>query len=117
MTILTGAGVEKLTPSAKGVSAGIKTSDGKSASHDFSHATVAVGILPHTENIGLEQLGVKSTKGHIDTDPSRRTNVEGGWATGDATVTPEPTHKPTLAGGGAAEAVAGGKAAPHRDQG
>src|SRR3546814_746629 len=67
MTILTGAGVEKLTPSAKGVGAGIKTSDGKSASHDFSHAIVAVGILPNTENIGLEQLGVKSTKGHIDT--------------------------------------------------
>src|SRR3546814_10776725 len=64
MTIRTGAGVEKLTPSAKGVSAGIKTSDGKSASHDFSHAIVAVGILPNTENIGLEQLGVKSTKGH-----------------------------------------------------
>src|SRR3546814_4053140 len=71
MTILTGAGVEKLTPFAKGVSAGIKTSDGKSASHDFSHAIVAVGILPNTENIGLEQLGVKSTKGHIDTDPYR----------------------------------------------
>src|SRR3546814_3342095 len=80
MTILTGAGVEKLTPSAKGVSAGIKTSDGKRASHDFSHAIVAVGILPNTENIGLEQLGVKSTKGHIDTDHYGRTNVVGVWA-------------------------------------
>src|SRR3546814_76366 len=88
MTILTGAGVEKLTPSAKGVSAGIKTSDGKSASHDFSHAIVAVGILPNTENIGLEQLGVKSTKGHIDTDPYGRTNVEGVWAIGDVTGPP-----------------------------
>src|SRR3546814_19832700 len=38
MTILTGAGVEKLTPSAKGVSGGIKTSDGKRASHDFCAA-------------------------------------------------------------------------------
>src|SRR3546814_14729812 len=60
MTILTGAGVVKLTPSAKGVSAGIKTSDGKSASHDFGHASVAVGILPHTENTGQAPRGRES---------------------------------------------------------
>ena len=57
MKILTGAGVESLKADAKGVAAKIKTKDGKSAEHRFSHAIVAVGIAPNTENIGLEALG------------------------------------------------------------
>ena len=77
LTILTSAGVESLKADAKGVAAKIKTNDGKSAEHRFSHAIVAVGIAPNTENIGLEALGVKTTKGHIDTDPMCRTNVAG----------------------------------------
>src|SRR3546814_9125354 len=103
--------------SAKGVSAGIKTSDGKSASHDFSHAIVAVGILPNTENIGLEQLSVKSTKGHIDTDPYGRTNVEGVWAIGDVTGPPWLAHKASHEGVVAAEAIAGYKGVPPMDKG
>src|SRR5690349_3466092 len=58
LTILTSAGVESLTGDAKGVTAKIKTSDGKSADHKFSHCIVAVGIVPNTENIGLEPLNV-----------------------------------------------------------
>src|SRR6476659_3843420 len=82
MTILTSAGVESMTADAKGVAAKIKTSDGKSAEHRFSHAIVAVGIVPNTENIGIETLKVKTTKGHIETDPYGRTNVPGLWALG-----------------------------------
>ena len=69
MEILTSAGVESLKADAKGVVAVIKGKDGKAAERRFSHAIVAVGIAPNTENIGLEALGVKTTKGHIDTDP------------------------------------------------
>src|SRR5437764_7144408 len=65
LTIHTGAGVESLKADANGVAAKIKTSDGKSAEHRFSHAVVAVGILPHSENIRLEALGVKTIKGHL----------------------------------------------------
>src|SRR3546814_10157233 len=49
MTILTGAGVEELKASATGVSAKIKTKDGKVQSGDYSHAIVAIGIVPNTE--------------------------------------------------------------------
>src|SRR5689334_7231606 len=73
LTVLTSAGVESLNADAKGVAAKIKTSDGKSAEHRFSHAIVAVGIVPNSENIGLEPLKVKTTKGHIDTTPTART--------------------------------------------
>jgi len=117
LTILTSAGVESLAADPKGVTAKIKTSDGKSAENRFSHCIVAVGIVPNTENIGLEALGVKTTKGHIDTDPYGRTNVPGIWAIGDITGPPWLAHKASHEGVTAAEAIAqelGNKAAhPH----
>src|SRR5947209_11211952 len=106
LTILTSAGVESLTTDAKGVAAKIKTSDGKVAEQRFSHCIVAVGILPNTENIGIEAIGVKTTKGHIDTDPMCRTNVPGIWAIGDVTAPPWLAHKASHEGVTAAEAIA-----------
>jgi dihydrolipoamide dehydrogenase len=106
MNILTGAGVESLAADAKGVAAKIKAADGKVAEQRFSHAIVAVGIAPNTENIGLEGLGVKTTKGHIDTDPMCRTNVPGVWAIGDVTAPPWLAHKASHEGVTAAEAIA-----------
>jgi dihydrolipoamide dehydrogenase len=106
LTIHTAAGVESLKADAKGVTATIKTSDGKSAEHRFSHAIVAVGIVPNSENIGLEALGVKTTKGHVDTDGLCRTNVPGIWAIGDVTAPPWLAHKAMHEAVTAAEAVA-----------
>jgi dihydrolipoamide dehydrogenase len=106
LTILTSAGVESLKDDGKGITAKIKTSDGKSAEHKFSHCIVAVGIVPNTENIGLEALGVKTTKGHIDTDPMCRTSVPGIWAIGDVTAPPWLAHKASHEGVTAAEAIA-----------
>src|SRR6478735_3164886 len=106
MTILTGAGVESLKADAKGIAAKIKTKDGKVAEQRFSHAIVAVGIAPNTENIGLETLGVKTTKGHIDTDAMCRTNVPGISAIGDVTAPPWLAHKASHEGVTAAEAIA-----------
>ncbi len=106
LTIHTAASVESLKADAKGVAAKIKTSDSTSAEHRFSHAIVAVGIVPNTENIGLEALGVKTTKGHIDTDEMCRTNVSGIWAIGDVTAPPWLAHKASHEGVTAAEAIA-----------
>jgi dihydrolipoamide dehydrogenase len=106
LTIHTAASVESLKADAKGVAAKIKTSDGKSSEHKFSHAIVAVGIVPNTENIGIEALGVKTTKGHIDTEDMCRTNVPGIWAIGDVTAPPWLAHKASHEGVTAAEAIA-----------
>ena len=106
LTIHTSAGVESLKADAKGVTAKIKTSDGKSAEQKFSHCIVAVGIVPNSENIGLETLGVKTTRGHIDTDPYGRTNVAGLWAIGDVTAPPWLAHKAMHEGVTTAEAIA-----------
>jgi dihydrolipoamide dehydrogenase len=106
LTIHTSAGVEALTADAKGVAAKIKTSDGKTSEQRFSHVIVAVGIAPNTENIGLEPLKVKTTKGHIDTDPYGRTNVAGLWAIGDVTAPPWLAHKAMHEAVTTAEAIA-----------
>ncbi|MEQ1622990.1 MAG: dihydrolipoyl dehydrogenase [Methylococcales bacterium] len=111
MTIMTGAGVESLKATATGVSAAIKGKDGKVVNGEFSHCIVAIGIVPNTENIGLEELGVKTTKGHIDTDPMCRTNVPGIWAIGDVTAPPWLAHKASHEGVIAVEAINGGH--PH----
>jgi dihydrolipoamide dehydrogenase len=106
LTIHTSAGVEAITADGKGVAAKIKTSDGKVSEQRFSHVIVAVGIAPNTENIGLEPLKVKTTKGHIDTDAYGRTNVPGLWAIGDVTAPPWLAHKAMHEGVTAAEAIA-----------
>ena len=111
MTIMTGAGVEELKATATGVSAKIKGKDGKVVASDFTHCIVAIGIVPNTENIGLEALGVEMDRGFLKTDPMCRTNVPGLWAIGDITAPPWLAHKASHEGVIAAEAIAGGH--PH----
>jgi dihydrolipoamide dehydrogenase len=111
MTIMTGAGVESLQATATGVSASIKGKDGKVATSEFTHCIVAIGIVPNTENIGLEALGVEMDRGFLKTDTNCRTNVPGLWAIGDITAPPWLAHKASHEGVIAAETIAGGH--PH----
>ncbi len=112
ITLLTGTGLEGLAPSGSGVTAKIKHKDGKVVEETFSHAIVAIGIVPNTENIGLEALGVETDRGHIKTDGYGRTNVEGIWAIGDVTGAPWLAHKASHEGIIAVEKIAGGS--PHQ---
>ncbi|WP_420605252.1 dihydrolipoyl dehydrogenase [Novosphingopyxis sp.] len=115
MDIRTGAGVEKLESSKSGVKAtinpgsgsGAGDAKGKSTTEDFSHVIVAIGIVPNTEDIGLEKLGIKTGKGHIETDGYGRTNVEGILAIGDVTGAPWLAHKASHEGVIAVEKLAG----------
>jgi dihydrolipoamide dehydrogenase len=106
MTIKSGAGVEELKVGPKGVSAKIKAKDGKVESAEFSHVIVAVGIVPNTENIGLEKLGAKLDRGFIQIDPYGRTGVKGLWAIGDCVPGPWLAHKASHEGVTAVEAIA-----------
>ena len=107
MTIHVGAGVDKLVAGPKGVKATVKGA----GEQDFSHAIVAIGIAPNSEDIGLEALGVKTDRGHIVTDGYARTNVEGVYAIGDVTGPPWLAHKASHEGVICVEAIAGLK--PH----
>ncbi|WP_374280678.1 dihydrolipoyl dehydrogenase [Novosphingobium sp.] len=106
MTIMTGAGVEALEVGPKGVKARLKGKDGKVAEAEYSHVIVAIGIIPNTDNIGLEDVGIKAERGIIATDGLGRTNAPGIWAIGDVTPGPWLAHKASHEGVIAAEAIA-----------
>jgi dihydrolipoamide dehydrogenase len=101
MKLHVGSGVEKLTAGPDGVKASIKGA----GEADFSHAIVAIGIVPNTEDIGLEALGVKTDRGHIVTDGFGRTNIEGVYAIGDVTGPPWLAHKASHEGVVCVEAI------------
>ncbi|HIZ99007.1 MAG TPA: NAD(P)H-quinone dehydrogenase [Candidatus Janibacter merdipullorum] len=51
-----------------------------------SHVLIAVGAVPQTRDLGLEEVGVElSDSGHIVTDRVSRTSVRGVYAAGDCT--------------------------------
>ena len=105
ITIMTGAGVEDIKADGKGVKAKIKDKDGKVSESEFSHCITAIGIVPNTENIGLEKLA-EMEKGFIQIDPYGRTKSKGLWAIGDCTPGPWLAHKASHEGVTAAEAIA-----------
>lgn len=107
INIVTGAALEKIETGKDGVKASIKGADGKVDAQDYSHVIVAIGIVPNTENIGLEALGVQTERGHIKVDGFGRTNVEGIYAIGDVTGAPWLAHKASHEGIVCVEKIAG----------
>ncbi|WP_432542450.1 NAD(P)H-quinone dehydrogenase [Kineococcus sp. SYSU DK002] len=62
----------------------VTLADGRTV--EGSHCIVAVGAVPNTGGIGLEEAGVwTSESGHIDTDKVSRTSARGVYAAGDCT--------------------------------
>ena len=108
MRILTKAGVSDIKVAGDGVSVKLKDKAGKETTETFSHVITAIGIVPNTENLGLEALKVEvNDRGFLVTDPMCRTNVEGLWAIGDITAPPWLAHKAMHEAVIAAEAIAG----------
>ncbi|WP_326523398.1 dihydrolipoyl dehydrogenase [Sphingomonas sp.] len=108
MTILTGARVNDIKAGPNGVSAKLTDKAGKVTDGDFSHVIVAIGIVPNTADIGLQELGVAiDDRGFLKTDAMCRTNIDGLYAIGDITAPPWLAHKASHEGVIAAEAIAG----------
>ena len=105
ITIMTGAGVEAIKVSDSGITATIKDKAGASTTSEFTHVIVAIGIVPNTENIGLEGLA-EMDRGFIQIDPYGRTKSKSLWAIGDCTPGPWLAHKASHEGVTAAEAIA-----------
>jgi dihydrolipoamide dehydrogenase len=105
VNIMTGAGVEDVKVTATSITATIKDKAGKSAAQDFTHVIVAIGIVPNTENIGVDGLA-EMERGFIQIDPYGRTKTKGLWAIGDCTPGPWLAHKASHEGVTCAEAIA-----------
>jgi len=69
---------------------------------------VAVGRRPHTEGLGLAEIGVEiDNSGRISTDAHFHTTVPGIYAIGDVIAGPQLAHKASDEGVAAAEIIAG----------
>ena len=73
--------VEKHTD---GVAVGLSC-EGTSREVTGSHLLLAVGRVPNTADLGLDQVGIETDeRGYICVDEQLRTNIAGIWALGDA---------------------------------
>jgi dihydrolipoamide dehydrogenase len=69
---------------------------------------VAIGRVPYTTGLGLEEIGVsKDTRGRVVVDPHYKTNVDGIYAIGDVIAGPMLAHKAEEEGVAVAEVIAG----------
>ena len=50
-----------------------------------SHALLAIGSVPNTADLGLEEVGVKTDRGFITVDEYQQTEIPGIYAAGDCT--------------------------------
>ncbi len=106
ITIMTSSEVTSVDTSGDGVKAKVKTKDGE-VTLEADVVLSATGITANIENIGLEELGVKTDKGRIVVDKNQQTNIPGLYAIGDCTPHQALAHKATKEGINAAEHLAG----------
>jgi len=103
----TKARVDKLEKGDETVTATIKTDDGKTETVCAERVILAIGITGNTENLGLEDLGVKIDRGHIVVDEWLSTGVPGLYAIGDVVGAPWLAHKASHEGVICVEKIAG----------
>ncbi|MCJ7843279.1 dihydrolipoyl dehydrogenase [Lederbergia sp. NSJ-179] len=81
---------------------------GKEETVEADYVLVTVGRKPNTDELGLEQAGVKvNDRGLIEIDKQCRTSVSNIYAIGDIVPGPPLAHKASYEGKIAAEAIAG----------
>ena len=84
--------------------------DGKEQAIECDKVLVSVGFRPNTENLGLEEIGVKLTaKGFVEVNDRFQTSVPGVYCIGDLSGPPLLAHKASKEGEIAAEVIAGKK--------
>ncbi|WPC41525.1 dihydrolipoyl dehydrogenase [Clostridium sp. JS66] len=53
---------------------------------------VAIGRRPYTDGLGLEELGIQADRGKVIVNEYLETNIEGIYAIGDLTISPDLAH-------------------------
>jgi dihydrolipoamide dehydrogenase len=106
ITVMTDSAVESVDTSGNGCKVTVKTKKGTEVI-ECDVVLSAVGIAPNTENLGLEELGIKVEKGIVQVDDMYRTNVEGIYAIGDIVKGPALAHVASAEGITCVEGIAG----------
>lgn len=107
--VLTSTRVEKVEPGSAGVRVQVSSEKAGEQVLEAERVLIAIGVQPNSENLGLEQLGVKLERGNVVVDESMCTNVAGIYAIGDLTGKLALAHVASAQGIVAAEAIAGGR--------
>ena len=105
--VVTGATVSELKRDGANAKAKIKNKDGTITDWTGDCVLVAVGISPNTENIGLEEIGIKTDRGYVLVNEFMQTNVTNHYAIGDIVPTIALAHVASHEGIVAAEHASG----------
>lgn len=107
--IMAGARLNQVEHAEAGVVATIVDSEGKEQQVKADQILLGIGIVPNTNDLGLEEAGVElDQRGFIKVNSMMQTNVEGIYAIGDCAITsPWLAHKASSEGILAAEQIAG----------
>ena len=106
INVMTNASVEKVDTSGKGCNVVIKTKNGEEQI-ECDIVLSAVGIVANIDNIGLEEVGIKTENGKIIVDDYYNTNVSGYYAIGDVLANQALAHVASAEGITCVEKIAG----------
>ena len=104
--VMTNSSVEKVDTKGSGCKVTIKTKSGEEII-DCDVVLSAVGIVANIENIGLEEVGIKTEKGKIIVDNFYKTNKDGYYAIGDVLPNQALAHVASAEGITCVEKIAG----------
>ncbi len=109
--VMVSSGVKAIDTTGEGCKLSIETKKGM-VELEVDRVLSAVGVVPNTQGIGLEELGVEMNRGKIVVDDFYRTNVPGIYAIGDVIATPALAHVASAEGIACVEKIAGMDVAP-----
>ena len=92
MDVRVSTNVKELKKAANSVTV-VLEKGGKTEEVTVDRVIMAVGVVPNTEDVGLETTKVKVERGRIKTDEFLRTDEPGVYAIGDVTAPPLLAHK------------------------
>ncbi|MDE0969500.1 MAG: dihydrolipoyl dehydrogenase [Octadecabacter sp.] len=91
--VLTTAKVTDLKRQNGAVETKLMLNDGSTSNRTFDKVISAIGVIPNTENLGLEAVGVQTSSTGIVTNEAGATTCKGLYAIGDVTGAPMLAHK------------------------
>ncbi len=106
ITIKTGVKIKDLKKTGKTVAATLEKG-GAEEKWSGDCCLVAIGIVTNTDNIGLQEAGLKMDRGQLIVDEFMKTNLANHYAIGDIVHGPALAHKASHEGIVAAEAACG----------
>ena len=104
--VMTKSSVEKVDTSGNGCKVLVKTKNGEETI-TCDVVLSAVGITANIENIGLEEVGIRTDNGRILVDDYYKTNINGYYAIGDVLPTQALAHVASAEGITCLEKIAG----------